>query len=148
MSVDIESATLTDLDSLSRLLQQLFALEADFHFDPAKARQGLWQLLQEERACVLVARERNTVVGMCTAQLVISTAEGGYSVWIEDVVVDKAHRGRGIGRRLLDSITCWAKARGATRLQLLADLENISALEFYRHHGWLKTQLCALRTTP
>ena len=55
MSVAIEPAALTDLESLSQLLQQLFAIEADFRYDPSKVRRGLQQLLQEERTCVLVA---------------------------------------------------------------------------------------------
>ncbi len=146
MSVAVSPAVLTDLESLSQLLQQLFAIEADFRYDPAKVRRGLMRLLQEEHACVMVARDGDIAIGMCTAQLVISTAEGAYSAWVEDVIVDKAHRGKGIGRQLLDGITAWAKKRGATRLQLLADIENIAALEFYRHHGWQTTQLCALRT--
>ena len=56
MAIRIEPATSADLDSLGELLQQLFALEADFAFDPLKVRQGLERLLQEERACLLVAR--------------------------------------------------------------------------------------------
>lgn len=145
MNVTIEPAGYADLDSLSHLLQQLFAIEADFHFDPTKVQLGLDRILSEERACVLVARKDKKVIGMCSAQLVISTAEGAYSAWVEDVVVDRAHRGKGIGRQLLDGITSWAQGQGAARLQLLADIENKPAIKFYRGNGWHQTQLLALR---
>lgn len=141
----IQPANEHDLDALGGLLQQLFAIEEDFHFNTDKVRRALQQLINDERACVLVAREADNVIAMCTAQLVISTAEGAYSAWVEDVVVDSAHRGKGIGKQLLTSIEEWSKGQGATRLQLLADMENLAALEFYRHAGWLPLQLQAWR---
>lgn len=147
MSVTIEAAGEHDLDALGALLQQLFAIEADFSFEPARVRRALELLLQQEHARLLVARRGDRVVGMCSAQLVISTAEGAYSAWVEDVVVDSGHRGQGIGQRLLEGIAAWAQGQGATRLQLLADLENKPALDFYRGNGWQQTQLVALRTT-
>lgn len=147
MDVTIETAGEHDIDALGALLQQLFAIEADFHFDAARVRRGLEQLLATPRACLLVARRNGRVVGMCSAQLVISTAEGAYSAWVEDVVVDGAHRGQGIGQRLLEGIAAWAQGQGASRLQLLADRENRPALDFYRDNGWQQTQLLALRTT-
>lgn len=145
MPVTIEPAGHADLEPLLALLQQLFAIEADFSFTPARARRGLEQLLADERACILLARNTTGVIGMCSAQLVCSTAEGAFSAWVEDVVVDSACRGQGIGRRLIEEIAAWARGQGATRLQLLADRENATALEFYRRLGWRKTQLVALR---
>ena len=141
----IEPATQDDIDALGGLLQQLFAIEADFHFDATKTDRALQQLINDERACVLVARDNDKVIGMCTAQLVISTAEGAYSAWVEDVVVDKQQHGKGIGTQLLNTIGEWAKGQGATRLQLLADMENQPALEFYRRSGWQQLQLQAWR---
>ncbi len=143
--IRIEPATEQDIDALGGLLQQLFAIEADFHFDAAKTGRALQQLINDDRACVLVAREGGIVIGMCTAQLVISTAEGAYSAWVEDVVVDNKHRGKGLGKQLLSALEEWAKGQGATRLQLLADMQNTPALEFYRNNGWKQLQLQAWR---
>jgi GNAT superfamily N-acetyltransferase len=82
---------------------------------------------------------------MVTAQLVVSTAEGARSALVEDLVVDAAERGRGVGASLLGAIEAWARARGATRLQLLADRENAPALAFYARMGWTGTRLVCLR---
>ena len=142
----VETAAAADLDALCLLLRQLFAIEADFSFEPARARRGLELLLDEEGALLLVARNSGQVIGMCSAQKVISTAEGGYSVWVEDLVVDQAHRGKGIGRLLLDGISNWAQRQGAGRMQLLADNENDLANAFYCRNGWQRTQLTALRS--
>jgi ribosomal protein S18 acetylase RimI-like enzyme len=142
----IRSAREEDLDALVSLLAALFALEPDFRADPARQRRGLARLLAEpERAAVLVAVRGGAVIGMVTAQLVISTSEGAPSAWLEDLVVDAAARGGGVGRLLVDGVEAWARARGATRLQLLADRENAPALRFYDRAGWQATRLLCLR---
>ena len=72
---------------------------------------------------------------MVTGQLVVSTAEGAASVWVEDMVVAEAGAAAGVGRRLLRAVEEWGSARGATRLQLLADRENAPALALLRGAG-------------
>ncbi len=142
----IRSATRSDLDALVSLLGLLFSIEADFRPDPERQLQGLSRALADpDRAGVLVAARAGGVIGMVTAQLVVSTAEGGASAWIEDMVVAEPERGRGVGRRLLEAIEAWARARGASRLQLLADRENAPALAFYARLGWSTTRLVCLR---
>jgi GNAT superfamily N-acetyltransferase len=146
MSSSIRNATAADLDALVRLLGVLFSIEADFRPDPARQRRGLERMLEDpERRAVLVAERGGAVIGMATAQLVISTAEGAPSAVVEDVVIEVAERGRGAGRALLEAIEAWARSRGATRMQLLADRENVAALRFYERMGWRSTKLVCLR---
>jgi GNAT superfamily N-acetyltransferase len=146
MGVRIRSATPADLPALVALVGELFAIEADFRPDPARQRIGLALLLADrERSAVLVAERSGQVIGMVTAQLVISTAEGALSALVEDMIVDARHRGEGAGRALLGAIEAWAHGRGAMRLQLLADRDNAPALAFYERLGWRGTRLVCLR---
>src|SRR6185436_13432188 len=92
-SVRIERAVNTDVPSLIELLAALFAIESDFSPDRVKQSRGLELLLAQpdDRAVLLVARSPDdAVLGMASAQLVISTAEGASSAWIEDFVVQPA----------------------------------------------------------
>ncbi|HCC54994.1 MAG TPA: GNAT family N-acetyltransferase [Desulfobulbaceae bacterium] len=141
----IRPARPADLEALVGLLRLLFAIEADFDFDPARQRQGLAMLLANDGAVVLVAEAAGRVVGMCSGQLTISTAEGGFALLVEDMVVAEAWQGRGLGRELLTVLEQWAAARKIERLQLLADRNNTAALEFYRKLGWQPTELICLR---
>ena len=143
----VRPARMEDLERLVGLLDLLFTIEADFRPDPARQQQGLALLLDDERARVLVAERADGVVGMCTGQLVVSTAEGGPALLVEDVVVDADHRGRGVGRALLAALADWASSRGVRRLQLLADGTNGPALAFYDRLGWLATALVCRRLT-
>ncbi|MDH5297935.1 MAG: GNAT family N-acetyltransferase [Desulfobulbaceae bacterium] len=144
-SVTIRAATPADVDDLVRLLALLFAMETDFAVDEARQRRGLAMLLASSQAVVLVAEAEGRVVGMCSGQLTISTAEGGPALLVEDMVVHAQWRGGGIGRQLLEEIGSWAVRHGATRLQLLADRDNRAGLDFYQSIGWQTTNLICLR---
>jgi GNAT superfamily N-acetyltransferase len=146
LPVRIRPATEADLPALVRLLGILFSIEADFRPDPERQLVGLGLLLADPRRCaVLVAERGGEVIGMVTAQLVVSTAEGGPSALVEDLVVEETARGGGVGAALAREIERWATERGATRLQLLADRANAPALAFYARMGWQGTRLVALR---
>ena len=130
------------------LLAELFGIEADFEVDIGKQREGLEKLLASPGADVLVAVAAGgggAPCGMATMQEVVSTAEGGPAGVVEDVVVARAHRGRGLGPLLLRGVEAAAAARGIRRLQLLADTANDPALRFYAREGWERTQLVCLR---
>lgn len=146
MTWRLRPARPADLDRLAALLGKLFAIEADFQIDVAIQHCGLRLLLETPRACILVAEADEKVVGMVTGQLTISTAEGGPALLVEDLVIDEHWRGRGIGRGLLAGLGEWAAARGARRLQLLADRNNKAGLDFYGKLGWRTTELICLRT--
>lgn len=136
-----------DIPAMVKLLAQLFALEQDFSAHADRQALGLAMLLKNtQTACLQVARNAaGEVIGMVSAQLVISTAEGAASAWIEDMVIDTHHQGQGIGLHLLQLALAWAKAQGATRAQLLVDIDNTAALGYYAHNGWSATQLQARR---
>ena len=142
----IRKAETDDITQLIGLLGQLFAIEKDFIIDAVKQRRGLLLLLESERSMILVAEENARVVGMVVGQLLVSTSEGAFSLLVEDLVVDHAFRGRGLGGRLLQLIADWGYHRGADRMQLLADKHNGSALEFYERMGWRRTNMICLRS--
>jgi len=123
----------------------LFAIEADFAFDAARQRRGLEMLLAHEGAVILVAEAEGQVVGMCSGQSTISTAEGGFALLVEDVVVAEPWQGKGLGRELLAALEQWGAERKIGRLQLLADRNNAAALEFYCRLGWQSTELVCRR---
>jgi GNAT superfamily N-acetyltransferase len=141
----VRPATAIDLSAMVALLGELFALEADFTPDAQAQARGLALLLADGRARLLVAEAGGQVVGMCSGQLLVSTAEGAPAAVVEDVVVRRDWRGRGVGRALLDAVAAWAAGRGAWRLQLLADRHNLPALAFYERTGFSSTQLVCLR---
>ena len=145
MPITIEHADACDIDALVELLNVLFSIEQDFTPNESAQRSGLQLILASpNQGQIFVARHRDAgIVGMVSAQLVISTAMGAPSAWIEDMVVREPYRGQGVGKALLNKAEEWAMANGARRIQLLADADNAPALEFYQHLAWQPTRLLA-----
>lgn len=139
----INNATLNDIPALVKLLAALFGIEQDFCADTDKQLKGLRMLIEAPNLGVikLARAENGEVVGMVSAQLVISTAEGAPSAWVEDMVVDQGYRAQGVGRLLLGHALDWAKEKGATRAQLLVDLDNAPAVGYYDHLGWSASRM-------
>lgn len=144
-NISIENAGILDIPALVSLLAILFRIEADFQADVAKQTKGLTLLINaSENGVIKVAKnQEGQIIGMVSAQLVISTAQGSSSAWVEDMVIEDAYRDKGVGKALLEAALIWAKGKGATRAQLLVDTENTPALGYYAHLGWESTQLQA-----
>ena len=139
-------AELSDIPAMTDLLYQLFSIEEDFIFNREKQTKGLELLIKsKETAIAFVAELDGIVIGILTAQTNISSAEGGIASVLEDMVVDKNLRGQGIGKQLMSEMENWAKLKGITRLQLMADKTNSPALAYYNKLGWKQTKMFCLR---
>jgi GNAT superfamily N-acetyltransferase len=144
--VNIEFASADDLPSLADLLAELFTLEADFQPDRNKQLAGLKLILDHpDMGRLFVLRVEGKVAGMANALITISTAEGRRVLLLEDVIVKSTHRGAGLGRRLVEHVLAWAKAEGISRVTLLADKDNASALGFYQQLGFKPSAMSVLR---
>ncbi len=131
------SATKKDLPRLVELLGVLFAQEADFVPDAGKQQRALEAILADPKVGRLyVAREGGRVVGMASTLYTVSTAEGGKAAWLEDMVVDPACRGRGIGAALLAHAVVGAREAGCMRITLLSDEDNAQAHAVYAAEGF------------
>ena len=143
----IRRATSDDIPALCGLLSELFSIEADFSADSQKQAKGLSLLLvyRSGLSAVFVAEKGDEIIGMCSVQTLISTAEGGPVGLLEDLIVKKEHRGNGIGTRLLSEVFRWCAAKNISRLQLLRDADNEHAKMFYVCNGWADTNLVCMR---
>lgn len=142
-NIQIDNANMQDVPALVQLLNVLFSIEQDFQPNEARQQAGLSLIIQNpNNAVIKVARNaQGEVIGMVSAQLVISTSQGASSAWVEDMVVSEQYRAQGIGKHLLTAVLEWTKEKGATRAQLLVDLDNEPALGYYEHLGWQSSRM-------
>ncbi len=146
MNIRIDFASAADLPQLADLLAELFTLESDFTPERDKQLRGLRLILDEPALGKLfVLRVDGQVAGMANALITVSTAEGAKVLLLEDVIVSRAHRGGGLGRKLVEHVLQWAKQQGMTRVTLLADRDNAPALDFYRKLGFELSNMTVLR---
>jgi ribosomal protein S18 acetylase RimI-like enzyme len=146
MLIKIRKAQSSDIDAMLGLLEELFSIETDFAFNADKSRKAFEMMIPESNdKAVFVGDCSGSIAGMCSIQTIISTAEGQKSGIIEDVVVARKFRRKGIASLLLDAAGNWAMNMGIQRLQLLSDRTNDAAMKFYHANCWSKTQLFCLR---
>lgn len=145
-SIRIEPATLEDLPELVELLFDLFSMEADFDPDRDKQMRGIKLILEQpNRGRIFVLRNDHSIIGMINLLITISTAEGGFVLLLEDLVVQRDHRGQGYGSKLLDHAIEFAKSKGFSRITLLTDQPNDGAKKFYLARGFYESDMIPLR---
>lgn len=142
----IEPATIEDLPQLADLLFELFTLEADFKPDHAKQTRGLRLILEQpNRGRIFVMRHHDKIAGMINLLLTISTAEGGFVLLLEDLVVRREYRGQKVGSRLLKHAVEFAKQKDFKRITLLTDRVDEASQRFFTHRGFVESGMVPLR---
>jgi phosphinothricin acetyltransferase len=113
-------------DQISNLFKQLGG---------DKSQINLKEVLEKTNPITLAYCEfNNEIVGiasMCTYK-VISGRKG----WIEDVVVSSQHRGKGIGRKLMENLLEEGKKKKLTEILLFTEDHRIPAIKLYKDLGF------------
>ena len=145
-NVVIEPATEADLDELSEMLGGLFSQEGDFRPDKEKQLRGLRLIFEQpSRGRVFVLRQNGAIVGMINLLFTISTAEGGFVILLEDLVIHQQYQGKGYGSKLLQHAIDFAKQKNFLRITLLTDRPENLAQEFFRHHDFVESSMIPMR---
>lgn len=125
----IKDPTSEDLGAINVLLSQLRQEIAS-----AGTLQQLRDIAADKKAAIIVARESATVVGIASVYFIQKM--GKRIGFIEDVVVDEAHRGRGIGKQLMECVIQIGKEHGATYLTLTTRPSRSAANSLYQKLGF------------
>ena len=145
-NVVIEPAISEDLDELSSLLGELFSEESDFRPNKERQLRGLRLIFEQpSRGRVFVLRRDRNIVGMINLLFTISTAEGGFVILLEDLVIHKEHRGHGFGSKLLDYAIEFARQKNFRRITLLTDRPELRSQSFFRKHGFYESPMLPMR---
>lgn len=92
-------------------------------------------LFDKEKAEVIFAVVEGKEVGFALFFHNFSTFLGRAGIYLEDLYVEPAHRGQGIGTALLSELARIAVARGCGRLEWWCLDWNTPSIEFYRSLG-------------
>lgn len=132
MAVEIERAVEASdelVDAFARLVPQLSKSS------PPPPREALARMIGAEACDVIVARVEGRIVGSLT--LVVFEIPTGVRAWIEDVVVDEAARGHGVGEALNRAALERARARGAKTVDLTSRPSREAANRLYQRLGFV-----------
>lgn len=101
---------------------------------PAPSAEALAEIVADDDTTLFVARLDGRIVGMLT--LIMFRIPTGLKAWIEDVVVDDAARGHGIGELLNRAAIERAAERGAKAISLTSRPSRQAANRLYQRIGF------------
>ncbi len=107
------------------------------------------EIVEAPANTVLIARDgrdNGRIVGMLT--LVVFRIPTGVRAWIEDVVVDEAARGRGVGEALSQEAIQRAVGVGARTVELTSRPSREGANRLYQRLGFVRRDSNVYRYTP
>ena len=127
------------VEAFTRLLPQLS--------DKAKAitKADLEKIVTSDNALLIIAVANDTIVGTIT--LLIFNIPTGTKARIEDVVVDDACRGKGIGQKLISYAIEKATQAQAACIDLTSNPNRESANKLYQKMGFEQRQTNIYRRT-
>ena len=151
-AVTIRPAMQADLTAIGKLGALLVRTHHDF--DPKRfiaATAGtehgygsfLGTQLDKPNVVVLVAEQNGQVIGYTYAGVEgndYMSLRGPAGV-LYDIVVDAAHRGRGVGGTLLDATLDALEARGSPRVVLSTAEQNAAAQRLFSRAGFRRTMI-------
>ena len=123
--VEMDNALISPINSL---LRQLTSREI------ALTESSLRQIIEDDACRLFIIYCGHEVAGMLS--LGIYSSPTSRKAWIEDVVVDKKHRGKGLGRQLLQHAINYTRELSPITLMLTSNPARMEANALYRSEGF------------
>lgn len=136
MEIVIRTPEPADLDTIFQMMRRFAAFEGLTEYmtpDPAELRAAVFG----ERAFVevLLAVCGDVPAGYAIFYPHFSSFRGETGYFLEDIYIDEAFRGSGVGKALLRAIARRGRERGFTRIDFQVSASNSNAISFYRSLG-------------
>ena len=142
MSATIEIAT----ESTDELVQAMAVLIPQLSkSNPPPSSADLSAIISSEASVLFIARVDGKIAGALT--LATFRIPTGVRAWIEDVVVDSAARGHGVGEALNLAAIAEARNRGAITVELTSRPSREAANRLYQRIGFVQRETNIYRYT-
>jgi GNAT superfamily N-acetyltransferase len=132
MHATIRKATEHDFPAVYDLIREF----AVFQKTPERLYNSIEQMKQDKELfqCFVAEDEKDGIVGFAS-YFFTYYSWSGKGIYLDDLYVTQSHRGRQIGKGLLNAVIDFAKAKGCKKLRWQVSKWNESAIAFYKNMG-------------
>lgn len=116
-------------EAMDRLVPQLSTS------NPPPTNEALREIIDSDASTLFMCRDETGILGTLT--LILFRIPTGVRAWIEDVIVDEAARGKGVGRILNEAAIDHAFAHGAITVDLTSRPSREAANRLYQRIGFI-----------
>ncbi len=131
--IQIRKCMAEDFDGVVALLRQLWPGKP---LDLVSLRSTYDRSLASERQVYLCAVCDKQVVGFGSLTIKSNLWSEAFVGYVDEMVTDGAHQGRGIGTQILDRLISWAREQGCNRIELDSAFHRKDAHAFYERRGF------------
>ena len=136
MSLTIRPAIAADAGTILQFIADLAAYENLSHEAKASEADIIRDLFgADPRVFCEIAEWEGKPVGFALWFYTYSTFQGRYGIWLEDLYVGPALRGKGVGKALLVNLAQRCVAEGLGRFEWWVLDWNEPSIEFYKSQG-------------
>ncbi len=131
--ISVRECAEDDFEPVLGLLRQLWP---DRELDREALADTFLYNIERDDQHYLCAMHGDALVGFCSISVRKSLWGQGFLAYIDELVVEEASRGEGIGGMLLERALQLAKEDGCRRVELDSDFHREDAHRFYESHGF------------
>ncbi len=136
--MEITKAKLEHADQVAHLFdlyRQYYECAPDLNL----STQFIKQRIENADSDIFIALSSNKVRGFVQLYPTLCSIAAANIYIVHDLFVDAGYRKTGVGKKLMNKATQWAKDNGAARLDLLTEKTNTKAQSLYEKLGYKKS---------
>ena len=137
----IRNASINDIPIILELLYDLGRPRAQKDSDVEEFSSLVRKYLLEPNKKIILAEYDNKVVGMASLMLLSRLNRKNLELYIPELIVQKDHQNKGIGKKIIESCIDFAKQNKCHRIRLESGNQRIGSHLFYKKLGFEQSSL-------
>ena len=135
----IREASGSDLPVIERLMAELIeSVDDRERLDIYTVFENCRTLLGDANSHLLVAEINTSVIGVINFTIRRTLLHSGFSGLIDELVVTKSYRGKGVGKQLMHAAIEKCKQLGCCEIEVSTEFANTDAKAFYKGCGFVE----------
>jgi|SRR3989304_5667252 len=124
------------IEDFNEVLELLHQLWPDKSLDTASLRIVYDRALVSDSQAYVCVTAGEKIIAFGSLTVKNNLWQAGYLGHVDELVVDKKYRSRGVGTQVLEQLIALAKQKGCCRIELDSASHRTDAHRFYERHGF------------